>query len=338
MLFCRVRTFSCTILLFVACLDVVYAQVLPAFGDSRTGTTGFQFLKIAPDARASGMGGSVIATVDDASALYWNPAGMTKVDTQKIHLQLGHTEYFAGIGFEYLGMVNRLSETTFLGLSLYGMNSGDMPVTTEFHPFGTGQTFRALDMAAALSLGRVLTDNFSFGITTKFIRESIADIHTHAFVFDFGFQYDVGLRDTRFAVNVSNFGFNAQPQGSLPVLRLDGGDTIVEFEKIAIPAVFALGFAWDAVKQEDHLLTLATQLNHPTDNNETIGFGAEYSWRSLLYVRTGYQFGVDEKGAPAFGFGLRLKRNFGILNFDYGFNHKSRLGGIHRITVGMSIL
>lgn len=309
------------------------AQLLPSFGGSRTGTTGFQFLKIAPDARSVGMGGSVIATVDDVSGMYWNPAGITKIDTQHIHLQLGQTLYFADVDISYAGVVHQVSKQTFIGLSFIYMNTGSMDVTTEFQPFGTGQTFSANDMSVGISLGRILTDNFSFGITGKYIRESYAEVSADNAVLDFGFQYEVGKANTRFAVGVSNFGFNTEPSGTITVNTLEGYDTIQDFEKIGVPAVFRIGIAWDAVKKTDHRLTFAGQLNHPTDNNETYNLGGEYAWKNTLFCRTGYEFGLDERGIPNFGFGIRFKRNFGMLQIDYGFEDKSRLGSVHRLTL-----
>lgn len=315
----------------------VFAQLIPSFGGSRTGTTGFQFLKIAPDARSAGMGTSIIATVDDVSALYWNPAGITKTDTQKIQALVSQALYFADVNMSYAGLVHRLTKQTFVGISITYLSTGAMDVTTEFQPFGTGQTFYANDMAIGISLARILTDNFSFGITGKFIRESFAEIHTNNGVLDFGFQYEVGKANTRFAVGVSNFGFNTEPSGTITVPTLNGPDTVSRFEKIAVPAVFRIGIAWDPLKIADHRITISGQLNHPTDNNETYDVGAEYCWRKIIYCRTGYEFGQDESGIPNFGFGVRFKRNFGMLQLDYGFQDKIRLGRIHRITLGLGL-
>lgn len=314
------------------------AQILPSFGDSRTGSTGFQFLKIGPDARSAGMAESYIATVDDVTALYWNPAGIASVDTFDWHFAGGHNQYFADIGIQHVGGVKRLGADTYIGAGLVYLNTGDMPVTTEFMPQGNGLTFRAVDMAFGLTLARKLTDQFQFGITSKYLYEGIAGINTHGLVFDFGFQYDVGLANTRFAVGVNNFGFNARPTGTIERTGLNGTTQISEFEQISVPAVFRLGFAWDPVKEEDQRWTLAMQINHPTDNNETLGIGTEYYWHQLLFLRAGYLFGADESGLPTFGFGIDLKRHYGRLKIDYGFMQKQRLGMSHKITMGVSLL
>jgi hypothetical protein len=313
------------------------SQLLPSFGDSRTGTTGFQFLKIAPDARSAGLAEGIIVLTDDPTAVFWNPAGITRVDTHAVHIAAGYTQYFAGMSLNHLSLVRRIKGETYMGLGLLYFDSGDMPVTTEFLPTGNGQMFRAVDFALGATVAGVLTSNLSFGGTTRFVREGIAGISTNALVFDFGFQYDVGLADIRFAVTINNFGFNARPHGSIEKTTLQGTTTVTDFEQVVAPGVFRIGVAWDPVKTSTHHLTLVSQLNHPTDNNETVGLGAEYWWKRLLALRTGYLLGVDEKGLPSFGFGLRLPWRIGGILLDYGFAAKNRLGPTHRLTLGLSL-
>ncbi len=312
-------------------------QILPAYGDSRTATTGWQFLKIGPDARSAGLSESFITIVDDVSSLYWNPAGITRLDSNKFHFAIAYTDYAANTSMNFGGITYRLGDNTLIGVSLQYFDAGEMEVTTEFLPFGNGQTFRATDLGIGISLARELTDQFSFGITTKYIREDLASVHNQNLVFDFGFQYDVGIANTRFAVAISNFGFNSEPGGEIPVLNLNDSITADAFTEISVPTVFRLGFAWDAIKNETHLLTAALQLNHPTDNNETYSLGFEYCWKNLLYARSGYTFALDDTAYPAFGFGLSLKRRYGTINFDYGFNYLNNLGLINKIGIAYTL-
>lgn len=314
------------------------AQVLPAFGASRAGTTGMQFLKIAPDARSAGLSGNFVALVNDVSAVYWNPAGLALLDSQRFHVQMGQTLYWADIGISYLAAVRRFSGGSALGLSVVGLNSGEMPVTTEFQPFGTGETFTANSSLVGLTYARSLTDMFSFGISAKWARENLAGVVTQNVLSDFGFAYQIGLRNATLAVCVSNFGVNVRPDGSLSRLRLSGRDTLTDFEEISVPALFRVGLAFDALNKENHRIRGVVQLNHPTDNRESLGFGGEYAYRNLLFARMGYEVGVDEALLPSFGAGFLLPRRFGSLRFDYGFNNKTRLGSVHRFTLGLALL
>lgn len=313
------------------------AQLLPSFGGTRTGTTGFQFLKITPDARGAGLSGCMMAVTDDLSATYWNPAGLTKLDTQKVHLMISQTYYTAASTLSFASAAYRLDNATLIGASIMYFTTPEMPVTTEFLPNGNGLSFRAFDVAAALTYSKILTTNFSFGITGKYLLEQFAGVHAQNGALDFGFRYDIGKANTRFAVGMSNFGFSNDASGQILTQTLSGQDTVVTFDKIAVPAVFRIGFAWDAVKNTNNLLTLAAQLNHPTDNNETYTLGIEYQWCKTVFARSGYSFAEDEHGAPSFGFGLRFKRNFGMLQIDYGYQNKILLGTIHRFGLIVSL-
>ena len=325
-------------LLVLGCLLLSFnkfssAQLLPKYGDSRSGTTGFQFLKIAPDARSVGMGEAFTAVVNDMSAVYWNPAGIAQLDSSIIHAQVGQTNYFSHINLQQIAIAKKIRPSVFLAAHLEYLSTGYMNVTTEFAPTGNGQQFNFSDLALGISMAKTLTDNFSFGFTAKYIREGIATVYTKNIVSDFGFQYNIGKGNTRFAVGVSNFGSPTSAGGSFTKLTFGGDATYKNFEKINVPSVFRLGVATDVIKKNNQLLTIAAQLNHPTDNNESVNVGVEYGWHKTLFGRMGYQFGTDESYLPSFGIGLLVKRKFGNIRFDYGFQAKKLLGVVHRISL-----
>jgi hypothetical protein len=322
------------------CLGVssAYAQILPSFGNSRTGGTGMQFLKISPDARSMSLAGAAVAVANDASAMYWNPAGITGVDTGKVNLMVSHSRYFGDINANYAGAVIRAGRHSFVGVQVFSMDYGDMKETTEFDPSGTGRTFGINNYFIGLTYAKVLTNNFSFGLNGKYTNESFAGINVHNVLFDLGLKYDVGVKHTRFGVNFSNFGLNVKPSGGVQVLKFDGMQNISNFSDISVPALFRLGIAFDPVHTNEHVLTLAGQLNHPTDNNETYVLAAEYSYLKIGYLRTGYEFGSDENYiGPSAGIGMKILRRFGGLTFDYGFVAKNRLGYNQRITLAILV-
>jgi hypothetical protein len=326
---------------YIAALLIVgkaHAQILPSFGDSRSGSTGMQFLKIAPDARSMSMGGAYVAIANDVSAMYWNPAGITQTDTGLINVQTSHTSYFGDISANHIGVIGRVGKLSYLGFQVFNMNYGTMQETTEFDPNGTGRSFAINNYYIGLTYAKVLTNNFSFGINGRYANEGFPGISIHNVLFDLGLKYDVGIKNARFGINFSNFGFNVKPDGKAQILKFNGPTDITNFTTVTVPGMFRIGAAFDPIRGYKHNLTLAAQLNHPTDNNETYALGAEYTFKRMFYSRCGYEFASDEAyRAPSAGIGMKLRRNFGGLTIDYGFLAKSRLGNIHRLTIALNI-
>ncbi len=319
-------------LAIVFCISAVKAQILPTFGNSRTGGSGMQFLKIAPDARSTAMGGAVVGLTNDASAMYWNPAGITAIDTGKFTAQLGHTIYIASARVNYGGLVMKVGKLSFVGINVISLDYGNNKETTVLQPTGTGRNVILGSTSIGVSFAKILTNNFSFGLQAKFAQELIANVAVNNVLFDLGLTYNIGIKNARFGVSFSNFGVNVAPTGSVTILKLDGETQKNDFADVSAPAIFRLGFAIDPIKQGPHLLTTAMQLNHPTDNNETLALGAEYSWKKVLVGRSGWEFGLDESNNfPSLGFGIRLPRSFGNFGIDYGLVSKSRSGNIHRL-------
>ena len=70
------------------------AQLFPTLGGQRAGISSLQFLKIGVGGRASAMGDAFIAIADDASALYWNPAGL--VFAKQNEVMFSHNSWAVG--------------------------------------------------------------------------------------------------------------------------------------------------------------------------------------------------------------------------------------------------
>lgn len=325
-------------LLVLLSVPAAQAQLLPTLGGERAGTSGFQFLKVPVDARGAALGETVVADANDVSALIWNPALAARLPG----LQAGfhHTAYFVDVTLDFVGITYRLPAGIALGASLQTMNSGEMKVTTEFEPAGTGETFRLIDVAVGFTWSQQLTDLFTYGITTKYIEESVAGLTASSVVFDLGIHYMVGATGARMAVAVRNFGFDGRPEGELsrPVIADDPIRIETDFEAMTPPTTFHLGFAYDVFDNPDgNKLTALAQLNNPNDNAEYWTLGAEYGFNSMFFLRAGYRFGVEEIDAPSLGAGFNLPLAGRSLGVDYGFNRMARLGNVHRFGLTVSL-
>ncbi len=78
--------------------------LLPAIVHSQFRKYSNEFLNIGAGARGLAMGNAQVASAKDATAGYWNPAGLVGV---KDHVNAGlmHADYFAGIAkYDYLSV------------------------------------------------------------------------------------------------------------------------------------------------------------------------------------------------------------------------------------------
>lgn len=315
-------------------MAVAQRSLLPSLGGSRSGTSGFQFLKVNIDARSSGMGNSNVADAIGGASLYWNPALAVQGDQSQLYL--GHTAYFADISLNYASYIHKFRSVA-IGASLIYLDSGEMNETTEFMPFGTGRTFRTVHMAAGLTISQELTNMFSYGLTLKYLDERIEEVEIQNVVVDLGFFYRVGDTGLRFAIGLNNFGLDATPGGETARLTLDGEEVLTEFEDISPPTSFVLGAAFDAYESENLNVLVTGQLTNPSDDAEQLSIGSELSYIRQFFIRAGYQFGVDEVQFPNFGVGFRLPVAGKSLELDYGFSARERLGSIHRLAVKFNL-
>jgi hypothetical protein len=90
-----------------------------------------EFLHLGVGAQAFSMGNAVVASSEDLSASYWNPAGLVSA---KDWLQVSamHSEYFAGIAkYDYIGLSHSLGSKGVLGFTFLRFGVDDIPNTTQ---------------------------------------------------------------------------------------------------------------------------------------------------------------------------------------------------------------
>jgi hypothetical protein len=306
-----------------------FAQLIPVLGSQRAGTAMGQFLKVGVGGRAVAMGEAFVAVANDASALYWNPAGITLLD--KNQAMFSHTEWPVDVRLDYVGYVHKLDESNTLGLSITTLHTDEFEETTEYQPFGTGRFVSFSDLALGLSFARQMTDRFSFGGTLKYVDETLDNLHARNLFIDFGIFFWTGFHSSRFAISVTNFGTNMEPSGSV---ELRNGTIVDDFQDFSPPTTFRFGFASEVLERDEHKLTTAVQLNHLNDNAENVNWGIEYTWNKLLALRGGYRFNVDEESLT-FGGGLMLPLSVVDLNLDVSYTEFGRLGNATRLTASI---
>lgn len=297
--------------------------ILPslAWGQRKTGTAGAQFLELGVSARAAGMGEVFLAVADDASALYYNPSGLTQLGQKE--LILTHVDYIAGITYDFGGIsipTSRLGGV--VGLGIYFLNSGDIPnITNRTKDLSNPeQTYQAKEYALALTYARSLTDRFSIGTTLKFIDELYEEERANGWAVDVGTMYKTDFKNFRIGVMMSNFG------SDLKFIK----------EAYPLPINFKFGISMEPVTFGEHKALIGLELSHPNDNLEKFNSGVEYWYRDILALRVGNQFGYDS-GDFSFGAGVKLPfYSKTKLRVDYGYHDFGFLSEVHRFTLNLS--
>jgi len=308
-------------MLVVSLLVVLFLPIQAMATDpfAKVGTYSLQFLKIGPSARAVGMAGAFTALANDASATYWNPAGM--VDITRTAVSLEQTFWPADIQLSYASVVFAMP---FLpgtwGVTARALSLDPQKERTVFLPTGTGKEFDAGDMSFGLSYAQFFTDKFSAGGTVHFVHSGLAEKSVNTYVVDFGLIYRIGYMGMRLGMMIQSL----------------GGKINYDSRDAKIPTTFKVGLSMAAYQRGAHSLLGVGEFSHPSDNTETVNLGAEYGFNQFFYLRGGYNLGYDSKGAAA-GLGLKIDTTqTSNLNFDYGWEDLGFLGDAHRFSLGFS--
>ncbi|OQY38965.1 MAG: hypothetical protein B6226_02815 [Candidatus Cloacimonetes bacterium 4572_65] len=266
------------------------------------------YLRMGLGAKGMAMGGTGTAYMNNITATYWNPAGLSKIVDFELGvaytdgLGLDRSRSFAGVGVRYkfgyiaLSWLNS-GVTDIAGYDDNGNATGDYDVQDN-----------NLNLSLASRLGK-----FHWGLTMKMLVDDMDDESKSGFSSDLGVMYDVNEYMTLGAMARNIYG---------------------EFDSDNIPVELSLGVAVFPVRG----LTLTGDFRKEEDaDDSSIHLGAEYwtsigtdsetgsglstmnreelTWESMFAnVQGGVRVGAND-GEFTAGFGLR----FSMIEMNYAF-------------------
>jgi hypothetical protein len=288
-------------------------------------TTGASFLKIGAGARALGMGSAFTAAADDATALFWNPAGLAGLSSRQVTAM--HTDWITDVRFDHLAYAHPLAgRGTTIGLGVAHLSQGRLDSRDENR--ASRGTFHARDAAVTLGLSRAVRPGTQLGANVKYIDQQIEREKAAGWAVDLG-----GLQQVSKTISL---GLSVQNLG--PSMRF------VE-EGYRLPLSVTGGASWRLT----HAFVTDVDVRHLVYEKKTsVSVGTEFWVMNRIALRSGYlsslggssgRFVSSSESAASrlsssltgMHMGLGLKIYSGQM--DYALTPSGEFGSAHRLSL-----
>lgn len=327
-----------------------------------------EFMAIGVGARAFGMSKATVATVKDATAGYWNPAGLTQLK-KDYSIGLMHSEYFAGIAkYDYASLAIKLDEESSLGFSYIRFGVDDIPNTINLIDkngnvnYNNITSFSAVDNGFLLSYARKTgVEGLSIGLNGKIIYRKIGDFaQAWGFGIDLAGQYEVKkwkfglvLRDATSTFNAWSYSLD---QNTIDVFKQTGNEIPENGLEITLPRIVGgIGREFE-IKKFYVLPEVNFEMTFDGQRNTLIQgdpvsidpfMGLEVSYNHLVFIRGGignFQRVKAEVGnhketsfQPNIGVGLNIKGvQIDYALTDVGDNSTALYSNVFSLTIDLN--
>jgi hypothetical protein len=296
------KTRNCLIRRIILCASVFFIVPLYAAGE-----VGLAVLKIGVGARAAAMGEAFVASSNDASGIYWNPAGPAYVTQRQVHFTYNH--WIQGIQNHVASILLPYSCGTFgLGIMLNNVSDIEHRVIASEEPIGY---FSSHDFSITFGYARMIIEKLALGLNVKYLNEKIYIETASGFAVDIGVKYQSPIYGLYCAAAVQNLGITAK----------------LADEKINLPKTVRVGVAYYMpIQINQGSWILAADFSKIFQDQSHFNFGTELSPVPHLTIRAGYQTGYEERSISA-GFGIQVNRftiDYAYVPFASGLGNSQR--------------
>ena len=336
-------------LLLAIILQIVFVQT--ANSQVKLAQTGFGFLDVSTNARATGMGEAVTTLSGTSLSMFYNPAGLAEmsttveagVDQMK---WIADIKYFSGsiafapyngkygvIGLDFV----RVDYGTFNFTSVANNEQGYVDNPGYPSPYA---------YAVQLVYGKQLSEQFSVGGRIKFADQNLGNSQVpqysqvivdsvlttdttfavknyslNVLAFDFGTIYRTGLKSLAFGMSISNF----------------SREIAFERESFQLPLTFRFGISMDVMDfvpsmKENSSFIVSIDAVHPRSYSEFLNIGGEFVFLKTFALRAGYVTKQNDYGLTV---GLGITK-FGFA-FDYSYTPHTIFDSIQRFSFSFAL-
>ncbi len=323
-----------TIIIFLTLL-LSLALLLPMYAgdEDRTGTASGTQVQIPVGGRDVALAGATVAFTQGVEAIYWNPAGLSMMES-KAAVLFSTMNYLFDIRVNYFAIGVNAGRFGHVGVSLKSLGFGDIPMTTNGDMDGAyGRTYSPTFATLGVTYSRRLTDVIQVGINGKLITESVPRASASAFAFDVGIQYRQigGLEGLNLGLLVSNIGTNMTFTGSgllTNFMEAGGKKNFVDRTSSSnqLPASVDMGLSYTHPLMINSELSVSSAFQSNNFENDAIKTGVEYGFNKMVFARLGYVYSMNTDSEDRLfdltaGLGLAYQLGGSNLMFDYTFRN-----------------
>ncbi len=300
-------------------------------------TMDFQLVSISP--KASAMGEAYYAVGEGAESIFYNPAGLAKMDNT-FNVVLDYTQWIADINYIGGAASWNLENFGVVGISLLSVSYGtiygtslDPNAGSQLGYIDNGTLSNVGAYSFGISYAKAISEEFSIGGNVRiagqnlgsntFVDGTTTKNDASKLVFDAGVMYYTGYKGFRFGMAIRNFSSN--------IIR----EEIYE----QLPLTFTIGTAIDLMDfinpahSQDNSLTFAVDFLHSNNYSERFDLGAEYKFLGMIALRAGYQSNRDIMSWSA-GVGFNKSIGGNEVDVNYSFSKMDVFKNVNRLSIG----
>ncbi len=288
------------------------------------GTSGFSFLKVNYSARAAAMASAFTGLSNDASAVFFNPAGLSQIQSKEISTT--YMSYFDGIqcgsvvyAFPYD------DKTTLAAFSQFLTATEDRTLADANGNYaGTDGTFGISEVLLGVSASRRVLAVLDLGINIKYLQESLDEYGGSAVAVDIALLHQTTNKNLKVGIALKNLGKQ---------LSYYTGN---EYEE-KLPQLFVAGFSY----HPDEKFFATLDIYKPMEFDFSGRLGVEYQIHDMLALRCGYKSNAKDWRAGgdhetfaglSFGFGINWQK----YTIDYAVISYGDLGYVNQVSLKYS--
>jgi outer membrane protein OmpA-like peptidoglycan-associated protein len=290
-------------------MNLLISALVLCIAGSGPGSTVFPLLKVGQGPRAAAMGESFTGLSDDASAIYWNPAGLGQLTGHQF--SLSHHEWFAGIKDEVAHIALPAGPGA-LGLGV--VYTGEPGVLYWDPDLMQYESFRSWSATLSAGYGLRLSDRLGLGAAVTGLYQDLRLQQGSGCALDIG-AVGTPLQDLAVGIAARHLG----------AIWFDGNAELLPMEAAA-----GVSFSTGIVR-----VTMDAVFPAPFDDVPDFKAGIEFAPLEALALRVGYRTGPIDLSSLGYLCGLSagIGVNVGSFGFDYAVVPYGELGMTHRLGI-----